>query len=229
MSLTTLNLNLHQISLGFVSTYLIESDDGLMLIDTGIGGSEIKILAAMQALGKQPGELRHIILTHLHGDHTGGLAALKQATGAAIYAHALEAPAIHAGQTMRPIQPGPGLMSKLMVRSMMKAPRPNLPGVSVEHELQDGDSLPGGWQVIHTPGHTGGHISLKRDDILILGDAATRWLRLGGPPLFEDYAEAQRSLQKLARLDFEMACFSHGKPILNGAAIKFRHQWDAVV
>jgi glyoxylase-like metal-dependent hydrolase (beta-lactamase superfamily II) len=229
MSLTPLAPKLHQISLGFVSTYLIESDDGLMLVDTGISGSETKILADIQALGKQPGDLRHIVITHLHGDHTGGLAALQQTTGAAIYAHALEAPAIRTGQAMRPIQPGPGLMSKLMVRSMMRSPSPNLPAVPVEHELQDGGLLPGGWQVIHTPGHTIGHISLKRDDILILGDAATQWLRLGEPPLFEDYAEALHSLRKLASLDFEMACFSHGKPILTGAAAKFRQKWAAVV
>ncbi|MFZ6030302.1 MAG: MBL fold metallo-hydrolase [Chloroflexota bacterium] len=226
MSHKTIEPGLYQISLGFVNAFLVEADGELMLIDTGTADSPEKITAAVQQLGKHTNDIRRIVLTHLHTDHTGGLAALKQASGAEVYAHAFEAPAIRAGEAMRPVEPGPGVMSKLTARFAGKSQLfPALPAVAVEHELQDGDVLPGGWTIVHTPGHTRGHICLKRDRTLILGDAATIWFRLGGPPLYENYAEAQRSLQRIAALEFERACFSHGKPILQSAAQKFRQKW----
>mgnify|MGYP000049352272 CR=1 FL=1 len=56
----------YQISLGFVNAFLLESDDGLILIDTGIPGSADKILGAISALGKQPADIHQILVTHLH-------------------------------------------------------------------------------------------------------------------------------------------------------------------
>jgi len=43
--------------------------------------------------------------------------------------------------------------------------------------------------------------------------------------LYEDLAEGQRSLCKLAALDFESACFSHGSPIRKSASAAFRRKW----
>jgi glyoxylase-like metal-dependent hydrolase (beta-lactamase superfamily II) len=233
MNLITISPNLHQLSLGFVSVYLLECDDGLTLVDTGIPGSDSQILAAVASLGKRPEQIKRIVLTHLHGDHTGSLFALKDATGAEVCAHSQEAAAIRLGQTMRAVKPAPGLLNQLIVRLLVQRQKPSLQmPVAVERELQDDDELPGGWRVIHTPGHTAGHIVLWRPldgGVLLVGDAASNMLHLGNSMLFEDFELGTRSLQKIARLDFEIACFSHGKPITHGAADKFRQKWTSVV
>ena len=51
---------------GLVNVYLLQTDDGLVVLDTGFPGSAKKILKAVAALGKAPGDVRNIILTHCH-------------------------------------------------------------------------------------------------------------------------------------------------------------------
>jgi glyoxylase-like metal-dependent hydrolase (beta-lactamase superfamily II) len=90
---------------------------------------------------------------------------------------------------------------------------------SVDTVVRDGDVLPymGGLQVIHTPGHTPGSISLllAKSGVLIVGDTIINNKdRLSRPlPLRADRDESERSLQKLAQLDFDVYCFGHGPPL----------------
>ena len=58
--------------------------------------------------------------------------------------------------------------------------------------------------------------------MLFVGDAATNVGRLGGGPVYEDVAEGERSLRRLAGLPFETALFSHGRPLSPRAAERFR-------
>ena len=60
---------------GFVNAYLVEEEDGLTLVDTMIGGSAPRILAAAEQLGRP---ITTIVLTHAHGDHVGSLDALAE-------------------------------------------------------------------------------------------------------------------------------------------------------
>ncbi len=76
MSLQPVVPSVYQISFGMVSAYLID-DDGLTLIDTGIPDSAPAILDAVRELGKQPKDISHIILTHLHADHVGSAKAVQ--------------------------------------------------------------------------------------------------------------------------------------------------------
>ncbi|MFD1734272.1 MBL fold metallo-hydrolase [Deinococcus malanensis] len=80
---------LHQLSLGIVNVFLLEHDSSLVLIDTGVAGSEDVILNAVRTLGHTPTDVHHIIVTHFHPDHSGSLAALKVVTGARVYMHPL--------------------------------------------------------------------------------------------------------------------------------------------
>ncbi|MDQ2693379.1 MAG: MBL fold metallo-hydrolase, partial [Chloroflexota bacterium] len=93
---------LYLINLGFVNAYLLQGHQGLTLVDTGVPGSADKILEAVSDLGKQPGDVKQILITHLHGDHVGSLAALKQATGAPAYMHPADATLVRQGQISRP-------------------------------------------------------------------------------------------------------------------------------
>ena len=97
---------LHQVNLGLVNAYVLQDGQELTLIDTGIGGSAAKILEGIAALGRRPQDVKRILITHLHADHTGGLAALKRATGAPVYMHAADAELVAQGVAMRPAEPG---------------------------------------------------------------------------------------------------------------------------
>lgn len=75
MKLREIYPNVYQIDLGVVNCYLID-EHGLTLIDTGYAKDSPNILKAIRQVGKQPADLRQIILTHLHPDHAGGAATL---------------------------------------------------------------------------------------------------------------------------------------------------------
>ncbi len=84
--------------------------------------------------------------------------------------------------------------------------------------------IAGGIEVIHTPGHSSGHVSLlwKSDrNVLLTGDAVVNVPRLGYTVAYDDFQTGKQSAAKLAQLDFEVAVFGHGKPILSNASARF--------
>ena len=217
----------YQISLGFVNAFLLEGD-GLTLIDTGVSASPKAILAAIDELGRKPEDVRHILLTHLHGDHTGGLAVLKRKTGASAMMHPLDAADVRRGISMRPSHAGPGWLNHIIHRLMpapsnsSSAKKTGIEPAEIESEITGGQVLgfASDLRVIHLPGHTAGHLAFLwtgGGGLLILGDAASHMTKLGYSILYEDFEENRRSLQSLAEQPFEHAAFSHGKPILGGA------------
>ncbi len=95
-------------------------------------------------------------------------------------------------------------------------------------EVADGDELPlaGGIKAVHTPGHTPGHLSflLPSKKLLFVGDAAANMLRLGMPlgMFTADRQQAKESIRKLAALEFDVACFGHGRVLKGEANLRFR-------
>ncbi len=231
MSLEQVVPGVHRVNLGFVNAYLLEDGDGLVLVDTGTPGSAEYILDAIRSLGKLPEDVSHILVTHLHADHTGSLAALKVATGAPALMHPADAEMVRRGESARPSEPAPGLINWLVVKLFM-----GLRGSSavepaeIEREVADGDELDlaGGLRVIHAPGHAAGQVCLLRESdggLLIAADAASNMMGLGYPPIFEDLEVGLASLKKLSRLEFEAACFGHGGPIRKAASKAFAGKW----
>lgn len=218
---------------GLVNVYLMETDDGLALIDTGFRSSGDKILAALAALGRRPDEIRHIVITHAHPDHMGSAAQLKRATGAQVYAHAIDAPIIETGTGFRRGKPAPGwrnfLLVHLLLRRTLKKP---FEPTHVDHLIEDGIPLPFAPDLvpIHTPGHAAGQVSLlwRRDgNLLFTADACINIRGLDVAAAHEDIAETLRSLRKLCTFDFDKAVFGHGPPILARADEAFRRKWAA--
>ena len=79
--------NLHLVpGMRGANVYLLLGDS-LTLVDAGIPGSENKILAYIQELGRDPNDLSRIVITHHHLDHLGSVAALKRQTPAQALAH----------------------------------------------------------------------------------------------------------------------------------------------
>ena len=143
-------------------------------------------------------------------------------------AHSLDAPVVR-GDAPLP-RPNPGgalrLLRPLLARGTQSAP----PAV-VDRELADGDEvdLDGGAKVVHVPGHTTGSIAihLPQRRLLFAGDAAVNALGLGPPSgpfgMFNtDRAQTRESFRKLAELEFDVACFGHGKPLDKDASRAFR-------
>lgn len=205
------------------AVYLVEDGDGLTVIDTGLSGATEKVLQAVAGLGRKPADVRQIVVTHCHGDHTGSLAELAERSGAQVCVHAADAPMVRGEQRMPPMK-APGVVAivlRPLLERMTPAPRP----WRVDRELQDGDEV-GGLGVVHTPGHTPGHIALHMSSkrVLFAGDALFNVLGLRPPPgiFTADAIRARESIRKLAGLEFDIVCFGHGRALTREAAARLR-------
>jgi len=215
--------NVHLITATFVNMYLVVDPDGLTLIDTGIAGSEKRVLKYIAGLGRASSDVRRIIITHSDGDHVGGLAALKAATGARVYANAIEAEAIAAGRASREIKPRglAGVLFGLVAGLIKTAP------ATVDEFLTDGQVLPvlGGLRVVETSGHTPGHISLFAPSVRVLftGDSIVAGDDKLLPSRESNTWDMDRALEAVrlqAALGAQIVCSGHG-PVVKDAAAKF--------
>ena len=213
------------IGMGYVNAFLIAGDDGLALVDSGLAGRAKTILRAVAAAGKQPADLHDILITHHHADHIGSLAAVKEATGARSYVHPADSPVVRGDEPM----PGPNpssVMGKVLGPILQRMA--NADAAAVDVEVSDGEELPiaGGITAVHTPGHTPGHLSflLRTKRMLFVGDAAANLFRLAMPigMFTADKDQARESIAKIAALDFDTACFGHGRVLRGEANLKFR-------
>ncbi len=174
----------------FVYVYLIYGE-AISLIDSGVAGTEHVIFAYLRRTGRTPEEITTLVLTHAHPDHIGAARAIKQATGCTVAAHRADQPWIENTEQQFRDRPIPNFQA-LVGGS-----------VAVDRALEDGDflKLDNDLQldVLHTPGHSRGSISLwlARDRALFSGDAVPR---PGEVPIYEDAVASARSMQRLRAL-----------------------------
>lgn len=212
---------------GLVNVYILQTGYGLAVIDTGFPGRAPKILDAIQAIGRMPTDVKHLLLTHCHPDHIGSAAALQRATGATVWAHPLDAPRMEAGMTMRePMCASPGLRNRILVRILSGKVRTVEP-IKVDRLIEDGESpdFAPDLMAIHIPGHCSGQLAFlwrRHGGILFPADACVNRRGLTLPVATEEPERALASLARLATFDFEKVCVMHGKPILQGGAEQFR-------
>ncbi len=219
----------HRIELGAVSVYVVEQDGGPLLIDTGYPDTVDELVVGLSALGYAVAEVSGILVTHCHGDHAGGLARLELLTGAPSYMHALDAAMVRAGRAWRPWVPGPGLVNRLIFRSIDRGTPRTVEPARVSEVVAHGEliDLAGGIRVIHLPGHCLGMIGFlfERSGVMFVADAASRVGPLQMSPNYEDVAVGRESLSRLSSYAFDVACFAHGRPLRHHASAAFGRQW----
>lgn len=199
-------------------SYLIEGERGeVALIDTSSAGPSERILAAIEAAGHRAEDLRLIVATHYHLDHTGNAGVLRERTGAALCVHADDVPYVDGTTPWMRMRAPFGFLDRIAAKPY---------ALAVDRVLRDGDELPfaGGLRVVHAPGHTPGHIALYSGAhrALFAGDALmnTWGLRLPMSMSTHDMDQARRTVRRLAELEFEVALPGHGAPIIGRASEK---------
>ncbi|HEY0947124.1 MAG TPA: MBL fold metallo-hydrolase [Opitutaceae bacterium] len=159
---------LHALGTPLVRCHLLVEGNSAVLIDTGLWGIARAVRHRMQRLGLGPENLRAILLTHGHLDHTAGLAALKSWSGAPVYAHPREEPHIDGVYPYTGSARFCGWLEAAGRRVFRYRP------VKIDRPLADGDVLPfwGGLRVLHLPGHTAGHCGFfsERHRLFFCGD-----------------------------------------------------------
>lgn len=171
----------------FVYAYIIFGN-GIYLIDCGVNASVPIIFDYVKKAGREPFDISSIFLTHSHPDHMGGAKAIADFTGCRIAAHAGEKAWIENTRHQFNERPVPGF------DSLVGGP------VRVDSVFEDGDviQLEDGLtlEVIHTPGHSKGSISLflREEGALFSGDAIPMPYDV---PVYEDVPSLLRSIKRL--------------------------------
>ena len=208
------------------NAYLVDSEEGLLLVDGGMSADVPRIVNQIESLGRAMTEVEGIVVTHAHGDHTGGVAELVRRSDAEVMAHRDEVPYIEREKDLPARSLVQGAIRWLDARISGQGER-----VAVTKPLDDSDRLPflGGLRVIHTPGHTPGSISLYQEercvlfcgDLLFNGDLFTGRGGLRQSPRFfsADPDQAERSLHALGSLDVRVLCVGHGEPLVMGSSV----------
>lgn len=192
---------------------LVDDDGSVTLVDCGLAKAPPRIVAGLAAIGKTPADVTRIVLTHVHQDHAGGAADMARTTGAAVAVHGDDATFAETG-TAPPLD-----RTFLFARLSSRMPEHRSSPFAVTQRLADGDLLPvgGGLRVVHTPGHSPGHVSLLHEPtrVLITGDALFNVLGVRWPvkAFCTDFRMTQQTAHVLGELEYDVAAFTHGPQI----------------
>jgi len=192
-----------------INCYIIEG----VLIDSGIRSSYTTVKKALEEI-----PVYQHILTHAHADHQGCSDQLCQEFSIPLLCHPDEVSRTETGLVTKDYPRPQHWIARLQQKYWAGQ------GHQVRGTIVENDKI-GNFQVIETPGHSAGHISLfrERDGVLIIGDVATNMNLLTTvtglqlpPSLFTtDQQRNIKSLQKLAKLNPSLICFGHGPILIN--------------
>ena len=202
----------------------VNSDSSVTLVDCGLEGSYKKLIKDLARIGKHPKDVKNIILTHAHDDHVGGAAKMIQECDVKnVLMHEEDSHLPPTGKTP------PRDDSRFSGKIMKLIPDKGYEPFAITKKLKDGEIIDtaGGLKVIHTPGHTDGHISLLHleSETLITGDSIFNmtsrmtWALSG---FCVNYKQSQETAKKFLDLDFKNACFTHGPEIRESGKIRIK-------
>jgi hydroxyacylglutathione hydrolase len=207
------------------AAFLVTDDRAAMIVDTGVAGRAPAMLKQIRKAGLAPSDIGLIVLTHHHWDHTGSVRELREATGAPVAIHRLDADQLRRGGLVD-LQPT-GFLPRLMKPWLAKQP---IRALEPDIELDDDEDLTahgGIGRSIWTPGHTPGSISVVlADGTLFTGDAMvesfTRPRVATGPMFAADEGEAAHSLRRIADQEAVVVYTAHGGRLRARSVARFR-------
>lgn len=195
-----------------VHCHLLYDRDGVVLVDGGFLGAVRRIGRALERIDRGWQDVRVILLTHGHLDHTLNLAALKQRSGAPIFAPAADRAHVAGTHPYRGISRFCG-WAEAFGRAVLRYRVPE-----VDRWLEPGEKIDlwGGLEAVALPGHTVGHTGFYSPSrrLLFCGDLFVNflWVPRRSPPWFtDDRAAARRSLERAAELDLAGVLPAHSR------------------
>ena len=216
----------------YVNWYLVGDGSGVTVVDAGVPGYRPQLEPGLNLLGNSLGDVRAILLTHSDGDHTGVATALREETGAPVHLHpddaesARKSGAKKTDESMLAELRHPGTYRLFWEFGRNGGARP--PVLDDTIAIADGQELdlPGKPRVIHTPGHTPGHVAYLFADhgALFVGDALCTWHptrgRRGAQLMAFNVSTPQsvESLGAIEGLDAGLVLVGHGEPWTDGPA-----------
>nr|WSS60148.1 MBL fold metallo-hydrolase [Streptomyces sp. NBC_01177] len=215
--------HLYRLGNDLVACYLVDTPDGITLIDAGLPGHWRDLQRELRSLGKSADDIRGLVLTHGDSDHIGFAERLRSEHGVPVYVHAADAVRARAGDKPKvavgPMRPGAtlGFFGYSLRKNGLRTRY-----VGDVTEFGDGDvlDLPGRPEIVGMPGHSPGSVAVHVPvaDAVFVGDAlTTRHVLTGrtGPqpaPFTDDPAEALDSLDRIAGLPACWVLPGHGAP-----------------
>jgi glyoxylase-like metal-dependent hydrolase (beta-lactamase superfamily II) len=222
-----------------VNWYLVEDGGRVTIVDCGAPAYFAQLDRGLALLGRSRGHVDAVVLTHGHGDHIGFAERARTELGVPVYVHEDDRELTTNGKvpaknerSMAPYLRYPHAYK--LIAHLLSAggtPKP----VQEVTTFRDGDELdvPGKPRVVHTPGHTAGHVVfvLAARGIVLMGDLLCTLNPLTGsrgpqlmPRSFNvSSATVLDSLSKLEALDVPTLAVGHGDPWTQGVASAVRH------
>jgi hydroxyacylglutathione hydrolase len=199
--------------LGTVNCYLVETNTGFILIDTGSSNRHVELESELTSAGCKPGHLKLIVLTHGDFDHTGNAAYLRDKFGAKIAMHEDDSGMVERGDMFWNRSSGNRLF-KLITPILFGFSKSNR--FRPDSYVKEGDDFSDyGFdaQVLSIPGHSRGSIGLlTADGDLFCGDLLENSREPATNSIMDDSAACEASLQKLQGFEINTVYPGHGKP-----------------
>jgi glyoxylase-like metal-dependent hydrolase (beta-lactamase superfamily II) len=231
---------IHRLQHAYVNCYIVESTEGITVVDTALPGTWPYLLKALEVIGKGPADIAAVVLTHAHFDHLGFAQLLQNEWGTAVMAHPAEAyiaehPYRYAHENSRLFYPVRHPGSIPILTRMAQAGALRVPGIVGLDYFEPGQVLnvPGNPIALFTPGHTFGHSSLVFADrnAILTGDALVTldpYTGATGPQIVSGAATAnsEMALASLAALEQTTAAVilpGHGQPWQHGIRAAVAH------
>ena len=210
------------IKIGTVNCYLIKTETGYVLIDTGFPRNRADLLKKLEKAECRPGNLKLIVMTHGDGDHSGNGAFLREKYGAKIAIHSDESGAVENGDsTLSRTKPSFSrrVFNKMVLSFLSPLMRsgkfePFSPDFTIDegYDLSDfGFSA----KVLHLPGHSKGSIGiLTINGDLFCGDLFTNMRRPRLNSMVDNKSELKDSVERLTSMRIGTVLPGHGKPFI---------------
>ena len=152
-----------------IAAFLIESNDGPILIECGPYSTFSSLETSLQSMGYQTSDVKHVLLSHIHFDHAGAAWAFAK-SGASIYLHPFGANHMHdPSKLVGSASMIYGDMMDQLWGKMEGIPMESLKIMDHLETLEIGEHK---FTALHTPGHAKHHIAWEIGDVIFTGDVA---------------------------------------------------------